>query len=189
MAGDPMMNDSRCPFCERIAAGEYDEEPRRGCYIFAPLNPVTPGHLLVVPGEHVRDAAVAPATTAAVMFEAALKVQRLAGAANIITSVGRYATQSVYHLHVHVVPRREGDGLALPWTGTAPSPLVAATDVLLPADTVAAERERWRKVITENTVTLSRSSCIDGEMGGWEHRAYVPADAFTDLLAEDAPDG
>src|SRR5579862_7190946 len=106
-----------CPFCKRIAAGEYDEEPRRGCYILEPLNPVTPGHLLVVPGEHVMDASVAPATTSAVMYEAAMKVQRLGCAANIITSIGRAATQTIYHLHVHVVPRREGDGLHLPWTG------------------------------------------------------------------------
>jgi histidine triad (HIT) family protein len=106
-----------CPFCERIAAGNYDEEPRRGCYVFPPLNPVTPGHLLVVPGEHVRDAAVAPATAAAVMQQAALIVQRSGEDANIITSCGAAATQTVPHLHVHVVPRREGDGLSLPWTG------------------------------------------------------------------------
>jgi histidine triad (HIT) family protein len=37
--------------------------------------------------------------------------------ANIITSIGRVATQSVFHLHVHIVPRHEGDGLCLPWTG------------------------------------------------------------------------
>jgi len=106
-----------CPFCARIADGEYDDEPRRGCYVFPPLNPVTPGHLLVVPGEHVRDASVAPATAAAVMQQAALVVQRLGGDANIITSIGPAATQTVPHLHIHVVPRREGDGLYLPWTG------------------------------------------------------------------------
>ena len=108
-----------CPFCERIAAGQYDEEPRRGCYIFEPLNPVVPGHLLVVPGEHVRNAAVAPATASAVMFEAASKVQRLGIEANLITSVGPLATQTVMHLHIHIVPRHENDGLHLPWTGQA----------------------------------------------------------------------
>src|SRR5579875_2331265 len=106
-----------CPFCERIAAGDYDSSPQRGCYVFAPLNPVTPGHLLVVPGEHVRDAAAAPATAAAVMQQAALIVRKSGKDANIITSAGAAATQTVPHLHLHVVPRREGDGLALPWTG------------------------------------------------------------------------
>jgi diadenosine tetraphosphate (Ap4A) HIT family hydrolase len=38
-------------------------------------------------------------------------------ACNFITSAGAAATQSVPHLHVHVIPRRDGDGLALPWTG------------------------------------------------------------------------
>lgn len=37
-------------------------------------------------------------------------------AANLITSRGGAATQTVFHLHVHVVPREAGDGLALPWT-------------------------------------------------------------------------
>ncbi|MEU3978362.1 HIT family protein [Streptomyces bacillaris] len=37
-------------------------------------------------------------------------------AANLITSKGAEATQSVYHLHVHIVPRRDGDNLPLPWT-------------------------------------------------------------------------
>jgi histidine triad (HIT) family protein len=41
---------------------------------------------------------------------------RTCGDANLITSVGSAATQTVFHLHVHVVPRRAGDGLALPWT-------------------------------------------------------------------------
>lgn len=35
---------------------------------------------------------------------------------NLITSAGAEATQSVFHLHVHIVPRGENDGLALPWT-------------------------------------------------------------------------
>ncbi|OHT47970.1 hypothetical protein BKG71_25700 [Mycobacteroides chelonae] len=37
--------------------------------------------------------------------------------ANVITSIGPDATQTVFHTHIHVVPRRENDGLHLPWTG------------------------------------------------------------------------
>jgi histidine triad (HIT) family protein len=105
-----------CPFCDRIAAGEYIGQSY-GVVTFEPLNPVTPGHLLVVPREHVTDATIAPAITAEVMRQAAVIVRERAISANIITSVGSAATQTVRHLHVHVVPRREGDGLHLPWTG------------------------------------------------------------------------
>lgn len=78
-----------------------------------PLNPVTEGHVLVIPRWHVVDAVQEPQVTADVMRCAAELAER---PCNIITSSGGEATQSVFHLHVHVVPRREGDGLALPWT-------------------------------------------------------------------------
>jgi histidine triad (HIT) family protein len=112
---------SVCPFCARIAARQYEREwvlpPSHGHVVaFAPLNPVTPGHMLVVPQAHVPDAAHSPDVTASVMFAAAILAGEV-GSCNIITSVGESATQSVFHLHVHVVPRRFGDGLALPWTG------------------------------------------------------------------------
>ncbi|HEY3477867.1 MAG TPA: HIT domain-containing protein, partial [Streptomyces sp.] len=70
---------------------------------------------LVVPRVHVADAGVDPDVTAAVMRRAA-ELAGVVESANIITSVGAAATQTVFHLHVHVVPRRVGDGLALPWT-------------------------------------------------------------------------
>jgi histidine triad (HIT) family protein len=72
---------------------------------FTPFAPVTAGHVPVVPTVHVRDAGENPLIAAAMAAEA--------GPCNIITSVGREAPQSVFHLHLHVVPRRRGDGLAL----------------------------------------------------------------------------
>ena len=80
-----------------------------------PLNPVVDGHILVIPTVHVQDFTTDPEVTAAVMRRAA----GLAGAgpANLITSAGAEATQTVFHLHVHIVPRARADGLALPWTG------------------------------------------------------------------------
>jgi histidine triad (HIT) family protein len=111
------VND--CPFCARIAAGEYaDDMSLPGeVAVFEPLNPVTPGHLLVVPFRHVKDATAAPHVTGYVMEHAGRLLANLGYQANIITSVGPDASQSVFHLHAHIVPRREGDGLALPWTG------------------------------------------------------------------------
>ncbi len=109
---------SDCPFCKRIAAGEYDDELSLPgtVAVFEPLNPVTRGHLLAVPFRHVRDAAAEAVVTAVVMEHVARLLDNFGIQANIITSIGPDATQTVFHLHVHIVPRREGDGLRLPWT-------------------------------------------------------------------------
>lgn len=105
-----------CPFCELISA-HASSWHRSWLHevAFTPLNPVAPGHLLVVPREHVADAAEHPVTTASV-FRAAAELAQEAGPCNLITSCGVEATQTIRHLHVHVVPRRPGDGLALPWS-------------------------------------------------------------------------
>lgn len=84
--------------------------------VFEPLNPVVPGHLLVVPHCHVQDATEEPLVTAMAAGVAARVAQRYK-AANIITSIGAPATQSIMHLHLHVVPREEKDYLYLPWDG------------------------------------------------------------------------
>lgn len=105
-----------CPFCDIVAGRapasifhEWDD-----ALAIVPLNPVTEGHLLVIPKVHVADVGHDPDISAATMRRAA----QLAASqwCNVITSRGRVATQSVFHLHYHLVPRREGDGLALPWT-------------------------------------------------------------------------
>lgn len=83
--------------------------------VFEPLAPVAPGHLLVVPFEHAESAAHEPFLAGDAAAVAAMKAMHLP-AANIITSIGAAATQTVKHLHVHVVPRAPGDGLPLPWT-------------------------------------------------------------------------
>jgi histidine triad (HIT) family protein len=105
-----------CVFC-RIVRGEFPAEVVRewdDCLAFVPLNPVTPGHVLVIPKRHAADFAEDPELTAAVMRRAA---ELASPPCNLITSAGAEATQTVFHLHVHVIPRRGGDGLALPWTG------------------------------------------------------------------------
>lgn len=107
-----------CPFCQRIAADEFDGHVRRACVTFEPLNPVTPGHRLVVPITHFERAEDDPERTSWA-FRLAAELAREKGLAsfNLITSAGTAATQTVKHLHVHLVPRRPGDGLHLPWTG------------------------------------------------------------------------
>ncbi|GGS07823.1 hypothetical protein GCM10010269_53560 [Streptomyces humidus] len=106
-----------CPFC-RIVAGAAPAQVLRewpDALAIVPRHPVTPGHALVIPRTHVADVAVDPAVSASTMRRAAEMAFNL-GECNIITSRGESATQSVFHLHMHVLPRRPEDGLALPWT-------------------------------------------------------------------------
>lgn len=115
-----MLTDPDCVFCNVLANVPAEVEmhplPNGECvWVFEPLNPVVPGHLLVVPYVHVQSAIEDPAVTGAAAEVAATVAQRYPSA-NIITSIGTPATQSVFHLHWHVVPRRESDGLHLPWT-------------------------------------------------------------------------
>lgn len=104
-----------CPFCEIVAGRapaqvfhEWDD-----ALAIVPLNPVTEGHLLVIPKVHVADVGHDPEVSAATMRRAA----QLAAAqwCNVITSRGRAATQTVFHLHLHLIPRAKGDLLSLPW--------------------------------------------------------------------------
>lgn len=105
-----------CVFCEKIKGGTV-EKAGYNISRFEPLNPVVPGHMLFVPHEHLEDASTSPYVTGQV-FDAASSYAWFRGVPfNLITSAGSEATQTVFHLHVHYVPRREGDGLHLPWTG------------------------------------------------------------------------
>ncbi|MET9260426.1 HIT domain-containing protein [Amycolatopsis sp. NPDC004079] len=80
-----------------------------------PRNPVVDGHVLVIPAAHVADVGMNPDVSAIAMAAAAeLAAQHTD--CNVITSRGRYATQTIAHVHLHVVPRAAGDGLPLPWT-------------------------------------------------------------------------
>jgi diadenosine tetraphosphate (Ap4A) HIT family hydrolase len=101
-------------FCKRIRNYEYDASGF-GAVSFEPLNPVTPGHRLFLPVRHVRNAWDMSGLAAA-MALASHWAQDQPGDFNLITSAGPAATQTIEHLHVHYVPRTEGDGLPLPWT-------------------------------------------------------------------------
>lgn len=110
-----------CPFCNRINRNEF--LGRYGNTVwFEPLNPVVPGHLLFVPVQHATDAATDPTNAGDAMEAAAVYLRDLYAhhtEANLITSIGPAATQTVWHTHIHVIPREPGDGLHLPWTGQA----------------------------------------------------------------------
>jgi histidine triad (HIT) family protein len=118
------MQDPDCLFC-KIAAGDIpatvvDEDERT--IAFMDINPATRGHLLVIPREHspnlleIGQADLA-ACGAAAQRLAARVVERLgADGVNLLNSCGRDAWQTVFHFHLHVIPRYVADPLRLPWT-------------------------------------------------------------------------
>jgi histidine triad (HIT) family protein len=117
------MSDPDCLFC-KIVAGELsaqivDEDERT--VSFMDINPATRGHALVVPRRHARNLLEVEAEDLAAT---AVSAQRLAGrmterlgadGINLINSCGSAAWQTVFHLHVHVIPRYADDPLKLPW--------------------------------------------------------------------------
>lgn len=114
-----------CVFC-RIVSGQGPATILRewpDAVAIVPLNPVSSGHVLIIPRWHVEDVAYDPAVSGVTMRRAADFInEKNVGDCNVITSRGASATQTVFHLHVHIVPRREGDGLRLPWSTQAAIP-------------------------------------------------------------------
>jgi histidine triad (HIT) family protein len=118
-----MARDPDCIFC-KILAGELpativDEDERT--VAFMDINPATRGHALVIPREHATDLLSIPLED----LEACMRgAQRLAhrqkevldaDGINILNSCGAAAWQTVFHFHVHVIPRFADDPLKLPW--------------------------------------------------------------------------
>lgn len=109
-----------CVFCDhdKIEASNIEKIRHKGFdfLTFTPLNPITPGHLLVIPNIHVDDASAEPVITGAA-FELATMVADKAGYKhyNLIVNKGEDADQTVFHLHVHIVPRYKDDDTITIW--------------------------------------------------------------------------
>jgi histidine triad (HIT) family protein len=117
------MAEENCIFCKILAdevpATIVDEDEHT--VAFMDINPATRGHALVIPRTHAEDLlSVDPDDLRAV----AVASQRLAARAkerlqadgvNLVNSCGAVAWQTVFHFHVHVIPRYADDPLRLPW--------------------------------------------------------------------------
>jgi histidine triad (HIT) family protein len=117
------MSDPNCIFC-KIVAGELpatiiDEDERT--ISFMDIAPATRGHALVIPRAHSADLlSVEPEDLQAVVSASRRLASRVterlgADGVNLINSCGAAAWQTVFHFHVHVIPRYDGDPLRLPW--------------------------------------------------------------------------
>jgi len=115
--------DPDCLFCKivagEIAASIIAEDERT--IAFMDISPATRGHALVIPRAHARDVheidtADLEAVAAAAQVVAGRAIERLGAAGvNLLNSSGAAAWQSVFHFHMHVIPRYDGDPLRLPW--------------------------------------------------------------------------
>ncbi len=125
-----------CVFCKIVAGKAPAAIVKRwpDATAFVPLGPVVDDHILVVPNAHVDDFMTDPAVTGITALRTAELARGLRAdirpggksrlpAANLITSAGAAATQTVFHLHMHIVPRWADEGLPgghpklpLPWT-------------------------------------------------------------------------
>jgi len=135
------MADPDCIFC-KIVAGELParivaEDERT--VAFMDISPATRGHALVIPRVHSPDLLTVSeqdlAAVASVARTLAARMTQQLGAAgvNLLNSCGPAAWQTVFHFHVHVIPRYEGDPLQLPWVpaGGDPDEIAAAAEELL----------------------------------------------------------
>ena len=139
-----MASDPNCIFC-KIVKGEipsfklYEDA---ATLAFMDINPVHDGHCLVIPKAHSATVfEIAPEDFAATARTAA-KVAKAVKAAvpcdgfNLMQANGEGAGQSVGHLHLHIVPRKNGDGLLFNWEPKAGE-----------RDRIAAVAERIRKLL------------------------------------------
>lgn len=186
------MSPSRqadCDFCNIVAG----DAPARvvaqghGVTVFLPDHPATKGHVLVVPNEHVPDVW---SLSQGAARNLASEVLRVAGAAresvhpdglNIIQSNGKAATQSVDHLHVHVVPRWIKDDMGEMWPSPDPawssaeldamqSDLKTAVATSTPAGydiTSDQDREDRRKHLDLISAAIGRMAGSSAAAKGW----------------------
>lgn len=122
MAKHPYL-DPDCIFC-RIVRGEipcFKLHEDSDTLSFMDINPVQPGHALVVPKFHSKDLIATPLPWVAKSFAAARRIAEAVektlkpAGLNILQANGPGAAQSVLHLHVHVIPRAVDDGLTMNW--------------------------------------------------------------------------
>lgn len=123
------MQDNSCIFC-KIANGEipsktiYEDEQFR---VILDLGPATKGHALILPKEHYKNIYEIPEEVAADAMKLAKKMAILmtdklhADGFNIVQNNNEVAGQTVFHFHMHLIPRYNGDNQKIGWVPGEPS--------------------------------------------------------------------
>lgn len=133
-----MVSVSTCAFC-KIASGDDTSAQvlfrTERVVAFVPLHPATRGHLLVAPLVHTSDLSDMGTADLHAVIDGVQRVRRAIEASlspsgvNIVQSNGEAATQTVPHVHFHVVPRWDGDRMVLDWPSAEES--IPSTDTEL----------------------------------------------------------
>jgi histidine triad (HIT) family protein len=108
-----------CPFCAIVAeeAPAYRVYEDENTVAFLDIDPVSRGHTLVVPRDHYETLTEMPDATTGATFSAARTVAEAIeeslepAGLNLVQSNGEAAGQDVFHVHVHLIPRSEDDGI------------------------------------------------------------------------------
>ncbi|MBO5094057.1 MAG: HIT family protein [Lachnospiraceae bacterium] len=123
------MKNENCIFC-KIANGEipsktlYEDEEFR---VILDLGPATKGHALILPKNHFANLYELPDETAAKVMRLAKKMagtmtEKLGcDGFNLVQNNGECAGQTVFHFHMHLIPRYEGDGQKIGWKPGEPT--------------------------------------------------------------------
>ncbi len=120
----PTNSASDCPFCAivRGEAAAIVVAANSRCLVFFPDEPATLGHTLIIPRAHVRNLwSIADYELSAALMTMAIRIGKALDAVvtpegmNLITSAGAAAEQTVFHLHLHVVPRWTNDRIGPIW--------------------------------------------------------------------------
>ncbi|MGA2712430.1 MAG: HIT family protein [Bryobacteraceae bacterium] len=107
----------KCAFCS-IVSGDVAAEivwRTEDSIAFLDHRPLFPGHVLLIPTRHIVTLADLPAPQVGPLFQAAQSLERAVEAAldaeGTFIAINNNVSQSVPHMHIHIVPRRKGDGL------------------------------------------------------------------------------
>lgn len=119
-----------CPFCDIVnrkvpAEVVYETD---STLAFFPLEPATCGHTMVITKEHFETFLEVPNEWVPTLWKTVTDVGRALNEVlhpegmNIISSAGKAASQSIFHVHVHLVPRWHGDVVGEIWPPKVPTP-------------------------------------------------------------------
>jgi len=141
------VHDPECIFC-KILDGDipsfklYEDDET---FAFMDINPLHDGHALIIPKDHHPNIFDTPPATLAAIIQTTQRIAKAVQASiapdgiNIVQANGHGAAQSVFHIHFHVVPRKNGDEAKLNW-GLTPGDM----------DQISAMADKIRAALAEN---------------------------------------